>query len=147
MRFANKVAIVTGGASGIGAAFARRICKEGGQVMIADLDTARGEALADELGESTDFRTVEVSDADALLSLADDCATRFGGIDILYNNAGIGCFGLTPDLAVDDWRRVIAVNLDAVFYGCRAVIPHMRKRGGGVIIMFGMVALKWSSSC
>ena len=134
MRFTDKAAIVTGGASGIGAAFARRICSEGGNVMIADLDTPRGEALAAELGNRAAFRTVDVSDAAALVALADDCAARFGGIDILYNNAGIGCFGLTPDLAVEDWHRVIAVNLDAVFYGCRAAIPHMRKRGGGVII-------------
>lgn len=134
MRFADKVAIVTGGASGIGAAFARRICSEGGSVMIADLDAPKGEALAAELGERAAFRSVDVADADALVALADATVAHFGGIDILYNNAGIGCFGLTPDLAVADWHRVIAVNLDAVFYGSRAVIPHMRQRGGGVII-------------
>lgn len=134
MRFNRKIAIVTGGASGIGAAFARRIHSEGGTIMIADMDSAKGQALADELGERAVFQTLDVSDPDALVALAEQTTALFGGIDILFNNAGIGCFGLTPDLPVEDWRRVIAVNLDAVFYGSRAVIPHMRKRGGGVIL-------------
>lgn len=134
MRFAGKVAIVTGGASGIGAAFAKRLHGEGGSVMIADLDIAKGEALAAALGERADFRKVDVADPDALVALAEETARHFGGIDILYNNAGIGNYGLTPDMPVEQWRRCLAVNLDAVFYGCRAVIPHMRARGGGAIV-------------
>lgn len=134
MRFHGKVAIVTGGASGIGAAFVRRVHAEGGAVMIADLDADRGAALVAELGDRAAFRTVDVADPDAMVALAGASAAAFGGIDILYNNAGIGCYGLTPDLAIDDWRRVIAVNLDAVFYGCRAVIPHLVARGGGAIV-------------
>ena len=122
MRFGGKVAIVTGGASGIGAAFARRVQAEGGAVMVADLDVERGQALAAELGERAAFRPVDVADPAAMETLAADTAAAFGGIDILYNNAGIGCYGLTPDLAIEQWRRVVAVNLDAVFYGCRAVI-------------------------
>lgn len=134
MRFQGKVSIVTGGASGIGAAFVRRVHGEGGSVMIADLDTAKGAALAAELGDRAAFRAVDVADADALVALAQATVDQFGGIDILYNNAGIGNFGLTPDMPVEQWRRCLAVNLDAVFYGCRAVIPHMRARGGGAIV-------------
>ncbi|WP_199554719.1 SDR family NAD(P)-dependent oxidoreductase [Sandaracinobacteroides hominis] len=134
MRFSGKIAIVTGGASGIGEAFARRVHGEGGSVMIADLDAARGEVLAAELGERSAFRMVDVSDAEAMVALADETAARFGGLDILYNNAGIGNYGLTTDMPVEQWRRCLAVNLDAVFYGCRAAIPHMRSRGGGAIV-------------
>ncbi len=134
MRFSGKTAIVTGAASGIGAAFARRIHAEGGSVMIADLDSAGGNALAASLGDRAAFCALDVADPEAHVALADLTAARFGGIDILYNNAGIGCFGETPDLAIADWERVIAVNLNAVFYGCKAVIPHLRARGGGVIL-------------
>ncbi len=140
MRFGGRVAIVTGGASGIGAAFARRVHAEGAAVMIADLDVERGQALAAELGERAAFRSVDVADAAALETLAADTAAAFGGIDILYNNAGIGCYGLTPDLAIDQWRRVVAVNLDAVFYGCRAVIPYLKARGGGAIVNTASIA-------
>ena len=134
MRFTGKTAIVTGAASGIGAAFARRIHAEGGCVMLADLDSAGGEALAQSLGDRAAFTQIDVADPAAHDALAAATAARFDGIDILYNNAGIGCFGETPDLAVADWERVIAVNLNAVFYGCKAAISYLRARGGGVII-------------
>ncbi|MCW1382675.1 SDR family oxidoreductase [Novosphingobium sp. KCTC 2891] len=134
MRFSGKVAIATGGASGIGAAFVRRLHGEGASVMIADLDAEKGAALAAELGERTAFRQVDVSDVEAMAALAQATADTFGGIDILFNNAGIGCFGETPDLDVETWKRVIAINLDAVFYGSKAVIPFMRQRGGGAIV-------------
>lgn len=134
MRFAGKTAIITGGASGIGAALARRFHAEGGCVMVADLNEAHGQALVAELGERAAFRRVDVTDAAGLVALADGTADHFGGIDMLFNNAGLGCYGLTPDLAIADWHRVIAVNLDAVFLGCRAVIPHLIARGGGAIV-------------
>lgn len=134
MRFEGKVAIVTGGASGIGAAFARRVHGEGAAVMIADMDAQRGAALAAELGQRVAFRRTDVADPAAMEALGAETVTAFGGVDILYNNAGIGCYGLTPDLPVEEWRRVIAVNLDGVFFGCRAVIPHLKARGGGAIV-------------
>ncbi|NML92678.1 MULTISPECIES: SDR family NAD(P)-dependent oxidoreductase [Novosphingobium] len=134
MRFKDKVAIATGGASGIGAAFVRRLHGEGASVMIADLDAEKGGALAAELGERAAFRQVDVSDPAAMAALAQATADTFGGIDVLFNNAGIGCFGETPDLDIEQWKRVIAINLDAVFYGSKAVIPFMRQRGGGAIV-------------
>lgn len=134
MRFAGKTAIVTGGASGIGEAFVRRFVAEGGSAMIAELDAERAVVLAAELGDRVAHELVDVADADAFAPLADKAVARFGGIDILFNNAGIGNFGLTPELDIKQWRRCIAVNLDAVFYACRAIIPHLKARGGGVIV-------------
>lgn len=101
--------------------------------MIADLGD-RGAGLAEELGDRAAFHTTDVADPEAVEALVAATIARFGGIDILFNNAGIGCFGETPDLSIEDWRRVIAIDLDAVFYACRAAIPAMRKRGGGVIL-------------
>ena len=134
MRFEGKTAIVTGGASGIGEAFVRRLVAEGGSVVIADLHGDRGRALALELGNRAVHEVIDVVDPEAMGPLVNRCVERFGTVDILYNNAGIGNFGLTPDMAVAQWNRCIAVNLDAVFYACRVVIPQMKAQGGGVIV-------------
>jgi meso-butanediol dehydrogenase/(S,S)-butanediol dehydrogenase/diacetyl reductase len=80
------------------------------------------------------FVRTDVSDAEQVRGLMDAAMGAFGGIDVLFNNAGIGSFGETPDLSVDEWKRVIAVDLDSVFYGCKAAIPYMRVRGGGAIV-------------
>lgn len=134
MRFAGKVALVTGGASGIGAAFVRRFVAEGGSVMIAELDVERAAAFVADLGPQAACQLVDVAEAEAFEPLAEKIVERFGGIDILFNNAGVGNFGLTPDMDIEQWRRCIAVNLDAVFYACRAIIPHLKARGGGAIV-------------
>ncbi len=135
MRFSDRVAIVTGGSSGIGAATARRLHAEGASVLIADVDDALGEALAQELGTTrARFRRVDVSSWDEVLGMVNDAVSAFGRLDILFNNAGIGSFAATPDVGLDEWRRVIDIDLGGVFYGCRAAIPIMKAGGGGAII-------------
>ncbi|MFO0020694.1 MAG: SDR family NAD(P)-dependent oxidoreductase, partial [Alphaproteobacteria bacterium] len=134
-RFEGRVAVITGGASGIGAAAARRFHGEGASVVLADLNVEAGEALAAELGEGrARFRTVDVADFGEVEALVADAVQAFGGLDILFNNAGIGSFSNVVDLPVEDWRRVIDVDLSSVFYGCKAAIPALRARGGGAII-------------
>ena len=129
------MAVVTGGASGMGEALARLIVREGGRVAIADVDEARGSALADELGAAAVFfQTCDVADGQQAADFVDAAAARFSGLDLLFNNAGIGGVGSTTDLAICDWRRVLDVNLSSVFNFCRAAIPHMRDRGGGAIV-------------
>ena len=134
MRFADKVAVVTGGASGIGAASARRFHGEGASVVIADLNDDLGERLAAELGARALYRRTDVSVWAQVESLVAFAVEKFGRLDILFNNAGVGGRAAIPDMPVEQWKQVIAVDLDSVFYGCKAAIPVMRSRGGGVII-------------
>jgi len=136
MRFSGKVAAITGGASGIGAATARRLHDEGASVLIADLNDALGEVLARELGDGRAlYRHVDVSNWEDVQAMVDGAVAAFGRLDILFNNAGIGApLATTPDLAVEEWRRVIDIDLTGVFHGCKAAIPVMKAQGGGAII-------------
>ncbi len=136
-RFAGKVAVITGAATGIGAATARRLATEGAAVILSDINEKDGAALAAGLaaaGATAHFLTIDVRDpaqVDALMQAAVD---RCGALHIVFNNAGIGAYGKAPDLDLEAWRQVIAVDLDAVFYGCRSAIPRLRAAGGGSII-------------
>jgi meso-butanediol dehydrogenase/(S,S)-butanediol dehydrogenase/diacetyl reductase len=123
MRFQDRVAVITGGGSGIGAATARLMAREGAKVVVVDLAEAPARAVADEIGGTA--ITADVADRASVEAFVEAAVDRHGRIDILVNNAGIGCFGRTPDLAPDSWERVIAIDLNAVFYACRAAIPHM----------------------
>lgn len=141
MRFDGKTVVITGGASGIGAASARRFHAEGAKVALADLNHEAGEALANDLGMGRAvYIHTDVSDCDAVEELIKRTVVRFGSLDVLLNNAGIGCYGKTPDLDPAEWQRVINIDLSAVFYGCRAAIPVMRDSGRGAIINIASVS-------
>lgn len=131
MRFKDKVALITGGGSGIGAATARLMAGEGATVVVADLVNESAQAIADEIGGRA--LTVDVADRTAVEAMVAQTAEAHGRIDILVNNAGIGCFGRTPDLEPETWERVIAIDLNAVFYACRAAIPHMTGRASAIV--------------
>jgi meso-butanediol dehydrogenase / (S,S)-butanediol dehydrogenase / diacetyl reductase len=134
-RFAGKSVVVTGGASGIGEALVRLVAAEGASVAIADLDEARGKMLVEELGsDHVCFFRCDVADASQAAHCVDSTAARFGGVDLLFNNAGVAGMGSTTDLTPEEWRRIIDVNLSSVFNFCRAAIPQMRRRGGGAIV-------------
>ena len=136
-RFAAQVALITGGASGIGAATARLLAAEGAHVTIADLPSSDGAAVAAAMGAR--FHAVDVADADAVGAMVAAVATAGGRLDLLVNNAGIGAMAEAPDLDPAMWRQVLAVDLDAVFHACRAAIPLMRAqfrangRGGAIV--------------
>jgi meso-butanediol dehydrogenase/(S,S)-butanediol dehydrogenase/diacetyl reductase len=136
-RFEGKVVLITGAASGIGAATARRFAREGAQLVLGDIDESGGTALAKELaerGSATAFRATDVGDLAQVEALTREAVERFGRLDVAFNNAGIGAYGKAPDLDPQAWHKIIAVDLHGVFYGCRAAIPEMRRSGGGTII-------------
>ncbi len=133
-RFTGKAALVTGAASGIGAATAKALATDGANVMVADLDGETAKQIAAEIGNRASFISVDVADFEQVAQATKETVNAFGRLDILVNNAGIGAFGHAPDVEVEDWKRVMAVDVDAIFYGCKTAIPEMRKGGGGAIV-------------
>jgi len=132
-RFSGKVAVITGAASGIGAATARRFAQEGATLVLSDLNEALGGALAKELHAAA-FVSVDVADPQQVAALMQTAAERCGTIHIVFNNAGVGSYGKAPDLDLETWKRVIDIDLSGVFYGCKFAIPHLRRAGGGAIV-------------
>ena len=131
----DRVAIITGGAGGIGRATAELFVQEGARVVIADVDTARGEAVAADLGAAAAFKRTDVAIADEVQALVDFAVTRFGGLHVMFNNAGIGgSFKRFLDDDLSDFDRVIAVNLYGVIVGSQRAARHMAAHGGGVIV-------------
>ncbi|WP_298748781.1 3-oxoacyl-ACP reductase [uncultured Serinicoccus sp.] len=134
-RLAGRVAVVTGGASGIGLASARRLAAEGARVVLADIcEQSVGEGLAQELGGL--FVRTDVTDAEQVERLFTTAKETYGSIDIAFNNAGISPPEDDSILSTDleAWRRVQEVNLTSVYLCCRAVLPHMLEQGRGSII-------------
>jgi NAD(P)-dependent dehydrogenase (short-subunit alcohol dehydrogenase family) len=131
-----KVAIVTGGASGIGRATAELFVEEGARVVIADVDSARGEELAAKLGGAATFKRTDVSNADDVQALVDFAVAGFGGLHVMFNNAGIsdGTFGSFLDDELNEFERVMAVNVYGVMVGSQRAARHMASNGGGSII-------------
>ncbi|TDZ78569.1 3-alpha-(or 20-beta)-hydroxysteroid dehydrogenase [Mycobacteroides salmoniphilum] len=135
-----KNVIVTGGARGLGAAFAHRIVSHGGRVVIADVLDDDGRQLAAELGGSARFAHLDVTDADQWRAMVATTLAEFGSVTGLVNNAGISSASLVADEPLEHFRRVIDVNLVGVFIGMQAIIPPMRAGGGGSIVNISSAA-------
>jgi NAD(P)-dependent dehydrogenase (short-subunit alcohol dehydrogenase family) len=133
-RLDGKVSVITGAASGIGRATARRFAAEGSSVVVADLSAQSGAALAEEIGGF--FVEVDVASEESVRSMYDAIVARYGGLDVIFNNAGISPPEddsiLTTDLAA--WDKVQRVNLTSVYLGCKHGIPLLLERGGGSVI-------------
>ena len=141
--FAGKVALVTGGGNGIGAATCRAFAAAGARVAVLDRAAGAAEAVAAEIargGGNATAHAVDVADRDAFAAVAAAIAEAAGGIDILVNGAGTTVRAMIADMRPEDWDRVIAVNLTGALNGIQAVLPHMRKRGGGAIVNVASIA-------
>jgi 3(or 17)beta-hydroxysteroid dehydrogenase len=140
-RVHGKVALVTGGAKGIGAASVRLLAAEGAQVLISDLDVEAGQALAAEIGPTAAFIRHDVSCEDQWRQIIDHVRERYGRLDILVNNAGILIAGSIEETSLADWHKVMRVNADSVFLGCREGIALMKDSGGSIINLSSIAAL------
>lgn len=136
-RVAGKVAVITGAASGLGAESARRLAAEGCALMLTDVSADAGAAVADEItgkGHRAHFMTHDVTDEAAWADVVSATVERFGKIDVLINSAGVGGGEPILESTLENWRRVISINLDGTFLGVRAIAPLMVEKGAGSII-------------
>jgi NAD(P)-dependent dehydrogenase (short-subunit alcohol dehydrogenase family) len=137
----DRVAVVTGGASGIGEATCRMLVARGGRVVVADLQDERGETLAAELGDAAVFQHVEVTDEKFVAAAVDEAVTRFGRLDCMFNNAGIvGAIGPVDETPVDEWDFTINVLLRSVFLGMKHAARVMKPVRSGLILSTASVA-------
>lgn len=130
----NKIALITGGASGIGRATAELFIKEGAKVTITDLNVVLGEQVARELGENAFFVAANSSSPEDNRNAVEKTVEKFGGLHIAVNNAGIGgASAVVSEYPVEEWNKVIDINLNGVFYGMHYQIPEIEKAGGSII--------------
>lgn len=149
-RFAEKVAMVTGGASGIGRAIAHALAAEGAYVAIADSNQLAAESAATEITQHTGIRTLavhtDVTDEESVEASVDRTISEFGAVDILVSNAGVQWIAPVDQLTLTEWKRILAVHLDGAFLTSRACLRHMYASGrGGSIIYMGSVHSKIAS--
>ncbi len=140
---AGKVAIVTGGASGIGEACAATLAREGAAVVVTDVDDLRGKDVVDRIGKTggtASYVHHDVRDEAAWPGLVAEAERRFGRLDIMVANAGIGIMAPIEKMTLADWQRQQAINLDGVFLSIKHSIPALRKAGGGSIVLMSSIA-------
>jgi NAD(P)-dependent dehydrogenase (short-subunit alcohol dehydrogenase family) len=139
--FEDKVAVITGGASGIGEATARLMVAEGGRVVIADMQVDRGRTLANELGPSALFAQCEVRQEDQVKAAVDSAVATWGRLDCMFNNAGFGgVLGKIEDVSVEEFDMTMDVLVRGVFLGMKHAIPAMKRQGHGSIINTASIA-------
>jgi 3(or 17)beta-hydroxysteroid dehydrogenase len=139
-RVGGKIALVTGGASGLGKSTAELLVAEGARVAITDIDVDAGRAVAGSIGENAMFLRHDVTDEDQWKMVLRDVVGAFGGLHILVNSAGISLTRNVEDLELEEWRRVHAVDLDSVFLGCKHAIKDIAASGGGSIVNISSIA-------
>lgn len=135
MKLKDKVAVITGGAAGIGEAGTRRFAKEGAKVIILDVNEAAGKALENELSDVLFIKT-DISDEASVKSSFDMIAEKYGRVDVLYNNASVflgGRDGILGDVEENIWKKVLSINLDGIYHCTKFALPLMMENGGAII--------------
>jgi NAD(P)-dependent dehydrogenase (short-subunit alcohol dehydrogenase family) len=136
-RFENKAIIITGAGMGIGKAAALAFANEGGSVAVADVSEVDGQDTVRQIkegGGEAIFVKCDVSNSEDVQRLVKETVTAFGGVDVLYNNAGVVRYGTVVETSEEDWDYQLNINLRATFLTCKYAIPEMKKRGGGAIV-------------
>jgi 3(or 17)beta-hydroxysteroid dehydrogenase len=139
-RVQDKIALVTGAASGIGLATVELLAREGARVLVGDVDRAAGERAAAAIGPRAAFHKLDVTREDDWVATLDLVAAEFGRLDILVNNAGVVLMKNIEETGLEEWRSLMAVNLDGVFLGCKHAVRVMKERGGGSIVNMSSIA-------
>ena len=139
-RVAGKVALVTGGASGLGKATAVMLAREGAKVAVTDINEAGGRAVAEAIGDAAIFLRHDVTSESEWQGVLAAAVDRFGGLNILINSAGIGMSKSVEELSFEEWRKVHAIDLDGVFLGCKYAVPLIAAAGGGSIVNISSIA-------
>jgi 3alpha(or 20beta)-hydroxysteroid dehydrogenase len=155
-RFDGTVAMISGGARGMGASHARMLAAEGASMVIGDVLDGEGKALADELGDSATYVHLDVTSSDDWVAAYATAERQYGAVNLLINNAGIVTFGSVEQLSPEDFRRIIDINLTGTFLGMHHGVASLRRAGGGAIVnvsstagmmghanIVGYVASKW----
>jgi NAD(P)-dependent dehydrogenase (short-subunit alcohol dehydrogenase family) len=140
MRLAGKVAIISGAASGMGAATARLFAREGAKVVIADVLEHEGRQVAASIGDVASFEHLDVTDEANWETVVDATAARFGKVNVLVNNAGISGSAEQDFYSTEAWHRIMAINATGVFFGMKYVVPAMREAQGGSIVNLSSIA-------
>src|SRR5215471_8120284 len=140
MRLAGKIAIISGAASGMGAATARRFAHEGAKVVIADLLEHEGRQVADGIGAAARFEPLDVTQEEGWAAVVAATTRHFGKLDVLVNNAGISGSGEQDFYSTEAWHRIMAVNATGVFFGIKHAISAMITNGGGSIVNLSSIA-------
>jgi 3(or 17)beta-hydroxysteroid dehydrogenase len=133
-RVEGKVAIVTGGASGLGGETSALLAREGARVVVADVNEVAGTGFAKELGAAARFAHLDVRDEASWQQVIEETQRELGGLDVLVNNAGVVVLATIEETTLEQWKAIQAVNADGVFLGCKHAIPAMLRSGGGSIV-------------
>jgi NAD(P)-dependent dehydrogenase (short-subunit alcohol dehydrogenase family) len=140
MRLAGKVAIISGAASGMGAATGRMFAREGAKVVIADVMEHEGRQVADAIGAAARFARLDVTDEGNWAAVVADTTRQFGRLDVLVNNAGVSGSAEQDFFSTEAWHRIMAINATGVFFGIKHAIPAMKAAGGGSIVNLSSIA-------